>query len=69
MRLLRYVLVGAAVLVATAAFWWLLSAGLSLVMGPAYAGLVALVIIVAAGWAANGLLVWRQLKRGPDRRG
>jgi hypothetical protein len=68
MKVLRYVLVGAVVLAATIAVWWLLSLALGALMGPKTAILVALGVIVVTGWAANGLLLWRQAKRGREDR-
>ncbi len=60
---LKYVVVGMVVLVVTFALWWGLSVALNLLIGPGYAPLVAVVVIVAAGWVANGLLLWRQARR------
>jgi hypothetical protein len=65
MKLMRLLLVGAAVLAVSAVVWWGLALGLARIVGPRSAGLLALVIIVVAGWAANGVLLWRQMKRGP----
>lgn len=64
MRTLRYLITGAAVLAATVAVW----AGLTWVMGVGLhwrsAPLIAVGIIVVAGWVANGLLIWRQARQG-----
>ena len=63
LRLLRYVIVGAVVLAATVAVW----SGLTWVMGNVLhwrsAPVIAVGVIVVAGWVANGLLVWRQSTR------
>ena len=66
MRPLKYLLVGAVVLAVTVAVW----SGLTWVMGNVLhwrsAPVIAVGIIVVAGWTANGLLVWRQSRRvGP----
>ena len=64
MRPLKYLLVGAVVLAVTVAVW----SGLTWVMGNLLhwrsAPVIAVGIIVVAGWTANGLLVWRQSRRG-----
>ena len=63
MRAVRTLLIGACVLAVTFVLWWGLSVGLSLLVGRGYAGLIALVIIVMAGWVANALLLWSQARR------
>ena len=69
MRALKYLLVGAVVLAVTVAVW----SGLTWVMGNLLhwrsAPVIAVAIIVVAGWTANGLLVWRQCRRGDPRPG
>lgn len=64
MRALKYLLVGAVVLAATVAVW----SGLTWAMGNVLhwrgAPVIAVGIIVVAGWTANGLLIWRQSRRG-----
>jgi putative flippase GtrA len=64
MRPLKYLLVGAVVLAVTIAVW----SGLTWVMGNLLhwhsAPVIAVGIIVVAGWTANGLLVWRQSRQG-----
>ncbi len=64
MRALKYALVGAVVLAVTVAVWF----GLTWVMGDLLhwraAPVIAVGLIVVAGWTANGLLIWRQSRRG-----
>ena len=69
MRAIRYVMTGAAVLVVLVGLWWVLGVGVSQAVGRKNAGVVALALIVVAGWGANALLIWLQTRRhGPSPR-
>ena len=69
MGILRHLAVGAAVLLVTAVVWWALATGLSYVIPTTFAGMAAIGVILAAGWVANGLLLWRQSRREPRKPG
>ena len=60
---LRFLLIGAAVLVVVALLWAGLTTALAWGFHWGAAPLIALVIIVVVGWAANGFLLWRQVNR------
>ena len=64
---LRFVLVGAGVLVVVALLWAVLTTVLAWAFHWGNAPLIALVVIVVAGWIANGVLVWRQRKHEQSR--
>ena len=64
---LRFLLVGAGVLVVVAVLWAGLTTALAWAFHWGAAPLIALVVIVVAGWTANGLLLWRQTRRERSR--
>ena len=64
---LRFLLIGAAVLVVVGLLWAVLTTGLAWAFHWGAAPLIALVVIVVAGWIANGVLLWRQRKQEQSR--
>ncbi len=61
---LKLLIVGAMVLVVMTLAWMVLTSALYQLFHWRSAPMIAIVIIVVAGWCANGVLAWVQLRRG-----